>query len=378
MVETELINGRHTKRWRSGFEERFGPNTGIIIRDYLKERGGIGYPYEAWNYYRERLKESIQGKVDHKLEVEYHVATYQSFYRYFYILENLGLIRKSGNPQHGKAKIPRQYYEVTSAGVFEERFDPLWKHPQVLLYPITRLGKRRYTKFKERIENFIRKIEESINKEIKLTPYQFILLEDARELGIAEAGEFLIYVEELGLMGEYYDLIEDLKTEIGYTDVLRNLRPVQMEEIVENLWEMERTLPYVRKPILPPDVKKLQEEIKAREEELKECMVKADELRKEIEEMEKEIEEEKIPVTMFTPIINEVVNAITKTGETYITTPLEEETSNIFVLLDRWEDLENDERKRICKAIDTIPEDFMDEAMEIEEFEELVKKCLER
>ena len=378
MSSNKLIDGRHTKRWRSGFEERFGPRTGKIIREYLKERGGVGYPYEAWNYYREKIKESIPGRVDHKLESEYHIASYHGFYKYFYILENLGLIRKIGPPQHGKAKIPRQYYEVVSDEVFEERFDPLWERPQVLLYPITRLGKVRYKKFKKKIEDFIEKIEKEIKMEIKLTPYQFMLLEDARELGIKEAGEFLKYIEELGFMGEYYDLIEELQTELGYTDILHDLHPIPIKEIVENLWEMTRTLPYVREPKLPASVKKLQEEIREREKELKECMARADELRKEIEELKKGVKEEKIPPTMFTEIINDVVNAIKEAGEFYTTTPLEEQSPNMFILVDKWEELKNEEKKKICEAVAAVPEDFMDEAMEIEEFEELVKKCLRR
>ena len=139
---------------------------------------------------------------------------------------------------------------------------------------------------------------------------------------------------------------------------------------------MARTLPYVREPKLPASVKKLQEEIREREKELKECMARADELRKEIEELKKGVKEEKIPPTMFTQIINDVVNAIKEAGEFYITGPLEEQTPNMFILVDKWEELKNEEKKKICEAVAAIPEDFMDEAMEIEEFEELVKMCL--
>ncbi|VUT28117.1 MAG: hypothetical protein SYNGOMJ08_00678 [Candidatus Syntrophoarchaeum sp. GoM_oil] len=67
--------------------------TGVTIRDCLVENGGRIYPYAAWNFYRNRITE------DEKFGKKY-IGTYQSFYRYFYILENLSAIRKSGPPQH--------------------------------------------------------------------------------------------------------------------------------------------------------------------------------------------------------------------------------------------------------------------------------------
>jgi hypothetical protein len=375
MTQDKLINGRHTKRWRSGYEERFGPRTGELIRDYLKEYGGAGYPYEAWNYYREKLREAMPEKCDGKAESEYHIGTYQSFYRYFYILENLGVIKKHGTPQYGKAKIPRQYYTITSPQFYNPEYDQLWEHVQILLYPITRLGKRRYKKLKEEVDEYNMILKETFKVDVRLTPIQFIMGEEA------VPPEIIRLFEEIDMGEQILSSLTNWMNIAGYPQILQYMGSIgyNIEDVSRTLLKMHRTLDYVRTPKLPPDIKVLQDELRDREETLKECMKVVEEFEEEIKKLKEEIiEAEKVPITRFTPMINDVLGAISMVKETRTALPLEEQSYNIYILVESWEELQDEERKKLCEAVLTMPDYLIDEVMEVEQFKQLFEKCIKR
>ena len=185
---------RITPRWRAYYPFR----TSTFIRAFLKGRGDKGaYPYEVWNAYRKALigiiSETTRKEIEEREEIpidgyidgflakevlegipaatipkvregikaamlratEYHICTYQSFWRYFMILERLKLIKKEGtrvmSPTTKKWKTKhytRQYYVL----VKEKEDSPMWLSPQVYLYPLSKLGRVRYKVLKETAE----------------------------------------------------------------------------------------------------------------------------------------------------------------------------------------------------------------------------------
>lgn len=108
-------------------EELFleGYGTGEAIREYLLEVDE-GYPYEFYKVYRQ-FKPS---------------TSYQSVRRYFYILEEIGLI-ESARWEESRAPIRRHLYKIRG-----DPEDPRWIRPQVELYPQSALG-RRFKELKE-------------------------------------------------------------------------------------------------------------------------------------------------------------------------------------------------------------------------------------
>ena len=96
--------------------------TGLAIREYLLQFGR-GYPYD---FYRRFAKVKP-------------TTSYESVRRYFYILKRLGLIERVGT-EEGKGVWSRSLYRIVPGAEDDER----WFHPQVELYPATRLGSRRY------------------------------------------------------------------------------------------------------------------------------------------------------------------------------------------------------------------------------------------
>lgn len=103
-------------------------NTGEAIREYLltiKE----GYPYAFYKIWRQFKKKT----------------SYDSIRRYFYILEEIGLI-ESIRFEKGKSPFPKHYYRIVPG--MED--DPRWMHPQSELWPDTKLGKKGYAKLRKR------------------------------------------------------------------------------------------------------------------------------------------------------------------------------------------------------------------------------------
>ena len=106
-------------------------NTSLLIREYLLMKGGKGAtPSEIHKYVK-----------SYKSNIGYKPPNYFSFYKYIYILKELGLIKKRMVRIGYKT---RPYYYIV-----KDRVDDLaWYHPQSSLYPATGLGSKRYSKLK--------------------------------------------------------------------------------------------------------------------------------------------------------------------------------------------------------------------------------------
>lgn len=102
--------------------------TGLAIREYLLTVRE-GNPNDFLKAFRKIKKKT----------------SYASVRRYFYICRRLGLIEPTRRVL-GRGPIPRQLYRIVPG--MEDA--PEWLHPQIALYPLTRLGKRRYRKYIER------------------------------------------------------------------------------------------------------------------------------------------------------------------------------------------------------------------------------------
>lgn len=93
---------------------------GEAIREYLQTMDE-GNPYGFYKLWRQVKKRT----------------SYQSVRRYFWILEELGLI-EFVRAEPSKAPFRKRMYHIVSG--MED--DPRWYHPQSELYPDTALGRR--------------------------------------------------------------------------------------------------------------------------------------------------------------------------------------------------------------------------------------------
>lgn len=100
---------------------------GLAIRNFLLAKGEAS-PYDFYKAYR-TFKPT---------------TSYLSIVKYFYILERLGLIEHVKTVTSSKGGFPKKLYRIVPG--MEKRDE--WRHPQVALYPLTRLGRRRYRKLK--------------------------------------------------------------------------------------------------------------------------------------------------------------------------------------------------------------------------------------
>jgi len=159
--------------WRSVWPFK----TATFIRSYLKLKGEAT-PYEVYRAFvhtitliikDEKFREEIEkkrgirvdGTIDEDIVVKeflatgvpeyykkrmielgiplYHKTSYTSFWRYFYILERLGLIERVGKREWKKGFF-RQRYRIVEGQEDSE----LWEYPQSVLYPLSFLGRQRY------------------------------------------------------------------------------------------------------------------------------------------------------------------------------------------------------------------------------------------
>ena len=137
-----------------------------------------------------KKKRYIIKEEDTTVHIPYHYPSYNTIRKYFYILHKLKLIERISKKE-GKFgyAIPRQYYVIN-----EEMVDSvLWKNPQVFMYPMCYLGKKRYNELKEMAE----KVEERISESF-LDMYPELVTYVAGARGIPE--EKLI---EMIVLGEY-------------------------------------------------------------------------------------------------------------------------------------------------------------------------------
>jgi len=120
-----------SRRVARGWRTYYPFTTGEFIREYLLENGE-GYIYEIWNAFRKTLRD---------MGFEWW-GSYDSFRKYFDYLQKLNLIRfvrEEDSEQPWMAR--RRYFELVP-----ENVDVIeaWTSPQVILYPATVYGKRRY------------------------------------------------------------------------------------------------------------------------------------------------------------------------------------------------------------------------------------------
>ena len=107
--------------------------TGLFIRDYLLRRGRA-YIYEMWNEFRRTLKDMGYP----------YWGSYDSFRKYINYLQRLNLIRCVGTEPASRPWLAdRRLFEVVPENV---NVIEAWARPQVVLYPETVYGKRRYAK----------------------------------------------------------------------------------------------------------------------------------------------------------------------------------------------------------------------------------------
>ena len=97
---------------------------GLAIREYLSQVRE-GNPNEFFKAYRKIKKKT----------------SYASARRYFWICKKLGLIEPTRR-EMGAGLIAKQLYRIVPGMENDSR----WSHPQVILYPNTRLGRARYKK----------------------------------------------------------------------------------------------------------------------------------------------------------------------------------------------------------------------------------------
>jgi len=105
-----------------------GMATGEAIREYLLtvKRGN---PYGFYKLFRQ-----VKG-----------VTSYHAVRNYFWILKEILLIRPVGT-EPSKRGFKKHMYEIVPG----KEEDPAWWHPQMELYPDTKLGRRGYAKMEAR------------------------------------------------------------------------------------------------------------------------------------------------------------------------------------------------------------------------------------
>jgi len=98
---------------KKGWQSDSAVSTSAFIRDYLMENGEA-YIFEIYKALKNRKRE-VMGDVK--------LPSYQSFWRYIWVLENLGLIRKT---RKEPTRFGKAYYEIVS----ERKDSPVWRNPQ--------------------------------------------------------------------------------------------------------------------------------------------------------------------------------------------------------------------------------------------------------
>ncbi len=96
--------------------QSMGLGTGQFIRDYLL-REGEAYAHEIYRALKD--EKEFRGLT---------MGSTTNFYRYFYILRNLGAVQKTGRTEpSSRSGFDRVYYKITAG--FESR-DEIWDNPQ--------------------------------------------------------------------------------------------------------------------------------------------------------------------------------------------------------------------------------------------------------
>jgi len=207
--------------------------TGLAIREYL-QYVGEGYPYEFYVCFK-KVKPT---------------TSYASVRRYFYILKKLGLIEPVRTEPSSKGGFPRTYYRIV---IYD---DPRWFAPQEALYPETRLGKKRYEKYKmakvveeqpyapqvEEIRHYI-----DFNKiPSDLLPYIYRILDELARKGdasdtIAKMAEHMYETGTLYEAPTIFEVLEIIDSIMGknYAEMFRELLSfASLKQLREHMHEI--------------------------------------------------------------------------------------------------------------------------------------------
>jgi len=236
--------------WRSVWPFK----TATFIRSYLKLKGEAT-PYEVYRAFvhtitliikDEKFREEIEkkrgirvdGTIDEDIVVKeflatgvpeyykkrmielgiplYHKTSYTSFWRYFYILERLGLIERVGKREWKKGFF-RQRYRIVEGQEDSE----LWEYPQSVLYPLSFLGRQRYKRvFKEAARKYCK--AEGIEPE---------------ELGISPREAFKTYASEKERLSWIVRTLPELYE--GAVDELARRKGVSKEMLLRIIEEQD-------------------------------------------------------------------------------------------------------------------------------------------
>jgi len=116
-----------------GWSSPFAVPTSLFIRDYLQKHGEA-YPFEVYRALKEKRK---------KLGLK--TGSYINFYRYFWLLEKLELIRRTGKvepAERGLGETSRRLFRVYFELVPENINHPAWFNPQKYYKPYVEGRKR--------------------------------------------------------------------------------------------------------------------------------------------------------------------------------------------------------------------------------------------
>ena len=187
--------------------------TGEFIRAYLKAKGEAT-PYETYRAFvyvlaqaitdesfRKEVEEAgairVDGSIDGELARDIvtkriikaaweeelptialpfvHKSSYNNFRRYFYILESLGLIERVGRREwDARHTFFRQKYRIVKG----KEDSKAWEAPQLYLYPLAWIGKRRYETL---LDDTARRLNLDLEEFLKL-PYEKRKLEIMRTI----------------------------------------------------------------------------------------------------------------------------------------------------------------------------------------------------
>ena len=125
-------------------------NPAVHIRDFLIEHTA-GYGYEIWKDYVVKVRGYVKP------------SNYNTFRRYIYILNRLKLIERVPSDELLNVELAPEMVgeKIRPPGAFERVYYRLvstndvvlksyiWYHPQVLLYPLTSVGRAKYSKMTE-------------------------------------------------------------------------------------------------------------------------------------------------------------------------------------------------------------------------------------
>lgn len=193
------------------------PSTTEFVREYLLKNRKAS-PYDIFKALAKERREN-----------NHRAPSYKGFYKLFWIMKELGLVRKTRGTEKGRAPIAKAIYTI----VYELAESPAWYNPQKYYNPLFALGRDRYNKLKDEAEE--------------------------RGVDIVDA-YFEKYQEEVEEIVNVLREIGKVAREKGMSANLQALADIDAEKLKENLKTFGRTIPkrvgrVVRREKRPPEKK---------------------------------------------------------------------------------------------------------------------------